>query len=130
MAGFNQGWFEVEVTAGDGSGVISSTVNPEGVDVYITRALFVIDEASTGASTLDIGVDADDDTSDDRLFDGLSGASTGVFDNHNDTHNGTNGLTSLTWAAGEYLTVAEASGDVTGLEGRLLIEYKRVGLES
>lgn len=122
-----QGMFRMDFTEGDGSGVIASCANPLGEDAYIKRALLVITTPSTGASTLDIGVAAAIGTSNDQLFDGKSGATAGVFDNQNDTDNGTNGLVGLLWDSANFLTIAEASGDVTGIEGYVLLDLVPVG---
>lgn len=117
--------FTIPFTAGDGAGVLQpGTPNPEGVDVYITRALLQITTPSGAASTLDIGVDADANTLDDRLFDGQSGASATVLDNL--INGGSNGLQGLLWGKDEFVTIAEASGDVTGIVGTLYLQYVRL----
>jgi hypothetical protein len=116
-------WLKIALTAGDGSGVISSTANPFGFDVIIVRAVLNITTQSTAAATADIGVDADSDTADDRLIDGLSLATAGLYNNVEDP--GTNGEMSLVWDSAEFLTVAEASGDVTGFVGSLYLECIR-----
>jgi len=121
-----QGGFRFDFTEGDGSGVVASCANPLGQDAYIRRALLVITTPSTGASTLDIGVAAAIGTSNDTLFDGKSGATAGVFDNLKAADAGTNGLAGLFWDADNFLTIAEASGDVTGIEGYLLLDLAAV----
>jgi hypothetical protein len=118
------GSYKIPLTAGDGSGVIVSTANPEGVDVYITRAILEIETPSTGASTLDIGVDASASVSDDLLFDGYSGATAVITDNIKAKTG--NAVEGLKWGSDEFLNVAEASGDVTGLVGNLYVEYIRM----
>jgi hypothetical protein len=116
--------YKVPITAGDGSGVIKSVANPFGYDVYITGAYLRITTQSTGASTLDIGIDADSDTADDGLFDGISGATAGLYTNAEDA--GTNGEVSILWDADHFLTVAEASGDVTALVADLYVTCFRL----
>lgn len=116
------GMFRFDFTEGDGSGVIASCPNPLGVDCYIKRALLVVTTPSTGAATVDMGVASAIGTSNDELIDGKSVATAGVFDNQNDTDNGTNGKIGLFWDADNFLTLAEASGDVTGLVGFVLLE--------
>lgn len=116
------GMFRFDFNEGDGSGVIASCPNPLGVDCYIKRALLVVTTPSTGAATVDLGVASAIGTSNDTLLDGKSVATAGVFDNLNDTDNDTNGLVGLFWDADHFLTLAEASGDVTGLEGFVLLD--------
>jgi hypothetical protein len=88
---------------------------------YVTRVLLDITTASTGASTVDIGVATASTTSNDTLIDGLSGAATGLFDN---TENGgTNGVGAKKLAAGSYVTGSQATGDTAGLVGSVFIEY-------
>lgn len=116
--------FKLAVTAGDGAGVIAEAANPFGYDVIITNAVLDITTQSTGASTLDIGVAATD-TSNDSLLDGVSGAAAGRFNNVNNA--GTNGKSGVLWTSSTYLTVAEASGDVTALVGTLYVTcYRRI----
>lgn len=104
--------------------VWTGLLNPAGCDVQITRAWIRVTTASTGASTVDVGIGATIATAGDTLLDGISLASTGFKDSFNDTDNGTNGVAKpQVWAAGEYVTVGEASGDVAGLVGTLYIEY-------
>lgn len=107
------------VTAGD----VASVLNPEGVALIITRAILDITTGSSGASTLDVGVAANATTSADNLIDGRSGATAGAYDNIED--GGTNGLACRVWGATEYVTVSEASGDVTGIAGELILQYIR-----
>jgi hypothetical protein len=115
------GTFVIALTAGDGSGVIVSEANPEDRDLYITRVIVEIETQSAGASTLDIGVAADATTSNDTLIDGLSGATAGIFCNGKDP--GSNGKLGKKWGSSEFFNVAEASGDVTGLVGKIYVDY-------
>lgn len=118
------GCFVIEFDEGDGNGVISSTPNPEGADVWITRAILEIETGSTGASTLDIGVAANASTSNDGLFDGYSGATAVITDNIKEVTG--NAKAGQKWDAAKVLNIAEASGDVTGLVGKLYIQYTRM----
>jgi hypothetical protein len=106
----------VDLTAGDGVGVVSGTANPFGYNVVITNLTLVVSTASTGACTVDIGVGASD-TSNDGLIDGLSVAATGAFSSA--VSGGTNGKGAQSWSTTTYLNVAEASGDITGFVGKL-----------
>lgn len=119
------GMWRFDFTEGDGSGVIASCANPEGADVYIKRALCVVTTVATAAATLDIGIGTSISDDDDTLFDGLDvNSAAGVFDNL--IAHGTNGLAGKIWLAENFLTIKEASGDVTGLVGYMLIEYTRI----
>lgn len=88
---------------------------------YITRIGLDVTTASSGASTIDIGTGATATTSNDTLIDGLSGAATGLFDNVE--NQGTNGVGMKKLAAGSYVTGSQATGDITGLVGNVVIEY-------
>lgn len=117
---YNVQGFKLAVTGGaSDANVFEGIANPFGVAVVITKAVLRITTASTGASTLDIGIGASITTADDTLMDGLSGATAGLFDNV--TNKGTNGLPQQLWAADTFLTVKEASGDVAGLVGTLFV---------
>lgn len=104
-------------------GGVLKLVNPEGVDLLITRFILDITTASTGAATVDAGVDDGGDVSSDTLIDGKSVATAGVFDNTED--GGTNGKGVVKWKAGEYL-VCSASATTAGMVGNAYIEYVRV----
>jgi hypothetical protein len=96
--------------------------NPEAGSINIIRAVLVISTASTGASTIDIGTTATSaTTSSDKLIDGVSGATAGSFDNI--TNAGTNGKSTQRLAAGKWVTLDEASGDVTGMVATLYVQY-------
>lgn len=86
-------------------------------DIVIHNAFLRITTASTGASTLDIGVAANATTASDNLFDGQSGTPAGVF-----LPGGTNGRAGRVLTAGQAITVTEASGDVNGLVAELIAE--------
>ncbi len=105
-------------------GGVLKLVNPEGADVIIKRFTLDVTTASTGAATVDAGIDDGGDVSSDNLLDGLDvNAAAGVFDNFDDQ--GTNGQATVKWPAGEYLVVT-ASATVAGLVGYAYIEYDRV----
>ncbi len=116
---YDSGFLRVALTdAGDAAGDVASIANPEGVSLIITRAVLNITTGSTGASTLDVGVAANATTSADNLIDGQSGATAGAF-----AEVGTNGKRAMKWGATEYVTVSEASGNVDGIAGELLLQY-------
>jgi len=116
---YDRGVYRIQLgNAGVTAGDVVSVLNPFGEDVIIYLAILNITTASTGASTMDVGVGSGATTSYDNLIDGHSGATAGVF-----AAKGTNGLFVKLWVSTEYLTVSEASGDVTGLAGELLIKF-------
>jgi hypothetical protein len=116
---YSKGGFRVAFTAGGTTaGDMAAVLNPTGEALVITKTIVNITTASTGASTLDIGIAANGTTSNDTLIDGLSGATAGVFSTP-----GTNGLPTKLWGATEYLTVSEASGDVTGIVGEVILQF-------
>lgn len=111
----------IPVVSGNPSTPVASLANPWGVDVYITRAVLVVDTIATAACTVDAGVAADATTSADNLFDGLDvHSATGYFDNLID--HGTNGLAGKVWTTSQYVNVTKASGNANSLVGRLFVE--------
>jgi len=101
--------------------------NPEQVPIIITRVILDLTTVATAAATLDIGTTATSATTlSDNLIDGPDvHTAAGLFDNINDA--GTNGLAKVKLAVGKWLTVAEASGNATGLVGTLYIHYVLAG---
>lgn len=98
--------------------------NPEGADLIITRVVLDITTKSTGAATVDAGVDDDGATSNDTLLDGLDvGTAAGTFDNIE--NQGTNGKAAVKWPTGYYVVIT-ASASLAGLVGNAYIEYIRV----
>lgn len=90
----------------------------------ILRVLLDITTQSTGASTIDIGYTAvGATTSSDTLLDGISGASVALFDSMNAAlDSGANALAQRA-ASGKWITMDEATGDVTGLVANLYVTY-------
>lgn len=118
------GAYKVALTAVTGTAVGGALKlqNPEGADLIITRFILDIITASTGAATVDAGVDDGGDVNSDTLIDGQSVATAGVFDNIE--NQGTNGKSAVDWPAGQYLVVT-ASATLAGLVGNAYIEYIR-----
>lgn len=108
---------KIPITGYTSTGVKVATANPQGASMLIMNRWLNVTTQSSGACTLDIGVAADGSTSSDTLLDGLSVASAGLL-----TTNGTNGLPSRTWSSTQYVNVAGASGDMTGLVADLYLE--------
>jgi len=104
---------------------VLSLLNPEGVDLIITRLVLDVTTVATAACTLDAGVAAAATTSNDTLIDGLDvNAATGVFGNIDDQ--GTNGQSVIRWESDYYLTISMKTGAAAGLVGNGYIEYIRI----
>lgn len=100
-------------------GAVLSLKNVYGVDLIITNMFVDVKTKSSGAATLDIGVDDKADTSNDTLFDGLDvGTAAGFFNTSKNA--GSHGVHSVVWKKGEYV-VATASATVAGLVGKYTI---------
>lgn len=116
---FESGGIRVAITLGGATaGDMVAIANPEGVDLIITKAIVNVTTASTGASTVDVGVAANATTSADTLIDGLSLATAGAWSTP-----GSNGRPAIVWGANQYVTMSEASGDVAGAVGELILQY-------
>ena len=107
---------------GDALGLL----NPEGVDLIITRVIVDITTEATGAATMDVGLAAAATTSDDTLLDGIDvGSAAALFDSGDETDSGTDGKIGRRWESDYYLT-ATPSASLAGLVGNIYIEYIRV----
>lgn len=116
---YESGSLRVDITlGGTTAGDMVAVLNPEGVDLIITKAIVNVTTASTGASTVDVGVAANATTSADTLIDGLSLATAGAWSTP-----GSNGRPAIVWGASQYVTMSEASGDVAGVVGELILQY-------
>lgn len=122
---FEDGAFRVALTAATDTtaGGVLALLNPEGVDLYITRVILNISTQSTGAAAVDVGIAADGTTSNDSLIDGLSVATAGVFDNVK--NGGTNGKAGQKLGATQYVT-ATASATTAGMVGEAIIYWARL----
>lgn len=122
--GFENGSYRADLAATTGAAGALALLNPEGVDLYVTRLVLNISTAATAACTLDAGIAATA-TTDDDLIDGLDvNTAAGVFDNVK--NGGTNGKAGQKWAAGSYLTVSEKTGAIAGLVGEAIIQWVRL----
>lgn len=120
----NTGYLDITSASAVATGVYASVENTTGQDIIIWNATLDISTESTGASTVDVGIAADATTTDDTIFDGKSLATAGIFHSENDTDNGSNGTGKpIVWGSGEFLNVAEASGNVEGVVGNLLFQW-------
>lgn len=91
--------------------------NTMGIDLLVTDLILDITTGSTGAATLDIGVDDGGDVSNDTLMDGANAQTARV--QCNTVQGGTNGGMAV-WKKNEYI-VATASATVAGLVGNYKI---------
>lgn len=104
-------------------GGVLKVLNPEGVDLIVTRLILDITTQATGTPTVDGGIDDGGDVSSDNLLDGLAiGTAAGTFDNVEG--GGTNGQATVKWPAGHFLVIT-ASASAAGLVGNAHIQYIR-----
>lgn len=92
--------------------------NTTGYDLYVKHMLVNIATGSTGAATLDIGVDDGGDVSNDTLIDGMNAQTAKAHSNL--VGGGTNGGVAV-WKKDEYV-VATASATTAGMVGTYYIE--------
>ena len=105
-------------------GDVLSLLNPEGVDLLVTRLILNVTTDATGAAGLCAGVAADGTTSSDNLLDTVACAA-GTFDNADADNQGTNGKGVQAWDSDEYITITP-SATCAGLVGFAYVEYIRV----
>ena len=108
------------VASGDAGGIFSWQ-NPEDVPIIILDAILEWTTPSSGACTVSLGVAADGTTLSSTLISGQSVASAAGLARASvprrvDASGGSN----------DYVTASVASGTVTGLVGRVYLEYVRV----
>ncbi len=104
------------------AGVTAQWVAPAAA--VILRVWLDITTASTGASTIDVGYTATDaTTTSDTLFDGVSGTPAALFDSMNATLDSGANAKAQKAASGKWITITSASGDTTGLVGKLYVQY-------
>jgi hypothetical protein len=119
------GALKVALAALDTAGGALALANPAGEDLYVTRLVIEVEEASDAAGTVDAGIAANGTTSADNLVDGLDvNAAAGCFDNIK--NGGTNGKAGQKWGASQYLTISKATGALAGLVGYAHINYIRL----
>ncbi len=102
------------------AGGVLKLQNPEGEDLILTRLVLDVATQSSGAATVDAGIDDDGANSSDIVIDGLSVATAGVFDNLK--NGGTNGRAAVLWPADHHLVIT-ASATTAGLVGFAHIDY-------
>jgi len=100
------------------AGGIFAFQNPHAVPILVLRAILEWTTVSSGACTVDVGVAANGTTLSDTLIDGQSVATTaGLVSSTVPRRVDANGGTS------DWVTASVASGTVTGLAGRVYVEY-------
>lgn len=109
-------------SAADTGGAVLAWLNPTGASILVTRVVFDVTTAATGAATIDVGVAANATTSNDTIMDGLDvNAAIGTFDNIE--NQGTNGKSVVKVTSTQYVTASRASGAVAGMVGFAYITY-------
>jgi len=110
------------------AGAIGAVLNPEGVDLLITKSSFWFKTKSTGAANLGVGVAANATTKGTDVLNDLAVGSVTSDTWYNGHAPQATAKTQISapavWAAGQYLTFT-GSGDTTGLEGYMFVEYVR-----
>lgn len=107
-----------------GTGGVIAWTNPESTAILILRAILDITTVAGGASTLDVGVtETSATTTSDTLLDGIDAAALGVSDSMNAALDAGANAKAQKLAAAKWVTVDEKTGDVTGLVGKLYIQY-------
>jgi len=124
---FASGRLEIPLTGAAlfAGGEIASVANPEGLPLIITDVKIYVSTASTGAATINVGINASPTTSDTDLISALAinGAIAGLA-YHGMTALAAKGAAQV-WGAADYIT-ATGSADSSGFRGRLYISYVRV----
>lgn len=106
------------------AGVLTAVTFPAAA--VITRAWLNITTASTGASTVDVGYTAvTATTASDTLLDGVSGTPAAIFDSMDALLDSGANAHAQVAASAKWVTVAEASGDATGMVATLYVQYVR-----
>ena len=120
---------EVKGVAETTAGAIGEVDNPEGVNLLITRATWHVVAPSTGAANLSCGVDTSAGTFNDIINAlAVNGGITGkVYNGHAMQNTAKTEIAApAIWTAAKQLGFT-GSASTVGLEGRLYVEYIRVG---
>ena len=109
----------------DTKGGVFKMLNPFGFQVLIERVILDVTTKTTGACTIDVGVDADGATGDDTLLDGLDIGTAAILSDNLETP-GTNGQSCVKWGATQYIVASMASGAAAGAVGSAYVEFSRL----
>lgn len=124
-----RGFFKATITgvASTANAGVGEFLNPEGVDLLITRAFLYFRDGSTGAANLSIGVGASGASASDiisamSVIDGTVGGKAfyGPAAQAAETE-----CTTAIWDSDEYVTIT-GSATTVGLDADLYIEYIRL----
>jgi len=125
-----KGWMSIPITGGTATsaGALAAVLNPEGVDVLITRGILYVSSNSTGGANLVAGVAATATTAGSDIIGTLAmAAAEGNY--YNAFATGTASVTEIStpavWASTSYVVVT-GSASTAGLAGTLYIEYLRI----
>jgi len=125
-----KGWLSIALTgvAATTDGAIGAVLNPEGVDVLITRSILYVATNSTGAANLSAGVAATATTAATDIINALAvGAAAGKYYNGQAVQ--VSAKTEVTapavWSAGKYINFT-GSASTVGLVATHYVEYLRV----
>ena len=125
-----KGWMSIPVTGGTATsaGGLAAVLNPEGVDVLITRGLLYVSSNSTGAANLVAGIGTSATTASSDIIGTLAmAAAEGYY--YNAFATGTASVTEIStpavWASTSYVIIT-GSASTAGLAGTLYLEYLRV----
>lgn len=116
---------KIAMGALDTKGGVIKLLNPFGFEVLITRMIVDVTTKTTGACTIDAGVDADGATGNDTLLDGLDIGTATILTDNLETP-GTNGQSCVKWGSTQYLVASMASGAAAGGVGSVYVEFARL----
>jgi hypothetical protein len=130
VATTQKGWMAIDITGvvAATDGAIGAVLNPEGVDLLVTRSILYVKTNSTGAANLSCGVAATATTATTDIINALAmGAAAGKYYNGQAVQ--VTAKTEVTapavWSAGKYINFT-GSASTAGLEATLYVEYLRV----
>ena len=126
----NRGCFIIDFdgVASTTAGVLMNVLNPEGVDLFITRSWLLFRTASSGSATLTIGVAATSATEGTDIINALEASSTTGKCYNGNAHvvaiKTELASTPAIWLHDYYIT-AKGSATTIGMKATLFIEYIR-----
>ena len=112
-------WLQGSLVASDAAGGVFSVENTYGTNLVVLRVVIQVTTGTSGACTIDVGIEANATTSADDLIDGLNVAVAGVFDNISDE--GTDGGSISKWSSGAFVNASMKTGGAAGIVGQYAI---------